>query len=215
MIPEYDKIFYSDVDIIFRMDLANLYDINIDGKYIAATRDIGLNLSKAGVEYIKSLGCVPEGDYIQSGFIIINSKLIREEGVVEKFKLFAGKKLKYQDQDILNITCAGRINILPPKYNMTDYSFFYSLCERESLYKFCSEEEIEEGLKSGNLHYNGHKPWKKYSVNFDVWWEYYRRSPFYNEKEYFDFYYSKLNEYDQLSLWNRIKILIRYFVVRK
>ncbi len=67
----------------------------------------------------------------------------------------------------------------------------------------------------GNIHFNGHKPWKKYSTNFDIWWEYYRKSPFFDEKFYFDFFYYRLNIFDQLSLLKRIKILVRYFIYGK
>ena len=51
-----------------------------------------------------------------------------------------------------------------------------------------------------------------YCVNFDIWWEYYRKSPVFDRQFYFDFFYSRLNELDRLSLWKRIKILVRYFV---
>ena len=77
------------------------------------------------------------------------------------------------------------------------------------------KEAIEVALNKGTLHYNGHKPWKKYCVNFDIWWEYYRNSPFFDPHFYFEFYYSKLDELDQLSLWKRIKIWLRYFIIRK
>lgn len=56
---------------------------------------------------------------------------------------------------------------------------------------------------------------EKYSINFDVWWEYYRKSPFFDERFYFDYFYYRLNIFDQLSLWKRIKILVRYFVYGK
>ena len=95
---------------------------------------------------------------------------------------------------------------------MTDYSFYYSIKERDKLKTLFNSELIENAIQNGNLHFNGHKPWKKYCINFDIWWEYYRKSPFYDEKFYFDFFYSKLDELDQLSLWKRIKILVRYFV---
>lgn len=215
IIPEYDKIFYSDVDVIFRMDLSELYQLDIEDKYIAATRDLGLNLNDDGINYIRQLGSVSPGEYIQSGFIMLNSKLLREDGVVERFKNLSKRKLKFQDQDILNIACVGKIAFISLKYNMTDYSFLYSIKGREKLHQYYSDKEIENALSSGILHYNGHKPWKKYSVNFDVWWEYYRKSPFYDDQVYFDFYYSRLNEYDQLSLWKRIKILIRYFIIKR
>ena len=146
LIPEYDKVIYADVDIIFRMDLSELYNTEIGDNYIV---------------------------------------------------------------------CKDKIYYLPMEYNMTDYSYMFAMRKRSLLQNLFSEEEIDDALKQGNIHYNGHKPWKKYSVNFDIWWEYYRKSPFFDEKFYFEFFYTRLNELDQLSLWKRIKILIRYFVYGK
>ena len=212
IIPEYDKIVYSDVDVIFRMDLSKLYSEDLNDNYLAATRDLGLNLSKDGLDYIASVPELEAGSYLQSGFIVLNSKKIREDGLVQQFKTEAKRKLKFQDQDILNITCRGKVKFLPLEYNMTDYSFYYAMKERQLLYKWFDDEMIDNAISSGNLHFNGHKPWKKYCVNFDIWWEYYRKSPVYDEKFYFDFYYNKLDELDQLSLWKRVKILARYFI---
>lgn len=215
LIPEYDKVIYSDVDILFRMDLAELYSLNIKSYYLAATRDLGVNLSADGKKYISSVDGLIQGKYLQSGFILINNKKILEDNLILKFKELSNRKLKFQDQDILNLSCRCKVFFLPLKYNMTDYSYYFINCERELISSLCDEKEIIEAVKTGNIHYNGHKPWKKYSVNFDIWWEYYRKSPFFDEKFYFDFFYNKLNELDQLSLWKRIKILIRYFVYGK
>lgn len=215
LISEYDKVIYSDVDVVFRMDLWDLYQINLDGYYLAATRDLGLNLSNDGVEYIKTLNGVKAGDYLQSGFIVLNSSLILRDGLVGQFKSLAKQKLKFQDQDILNIACHDKVKYLSLEYNMTDYSFYYVMKEYDRLLDMFGKEAVDVAMNKGTLHYNGHKPWKKYCVNFDIWWEYYRSSPFFDPQFYFDFYYSKLDELDQLSLWKRIKILIRYFIVRK
>lgn len=215
LIPEYDKVIYSDVDVVFRMDLWDLYQINLDGYYLAATRDLGLNLSKEGAEYIKTLDEVKVGDYLQSGFIVLNSSLILRDGLVGQFKSLAKQKLKFQDQDILNIACHDKVKYLSLEYNMTDYSFYYVMKECDRLLGMFGKEAVDAALNKGTLHYNGHKPWKKYCVNFDIWWEYYRNSPFFDPQFYFDFYYSKLDELDQLSLWKRIKILLRFFIVRK
>lgn len=214
LIPEYDKVIYADVDIIFRLDLWDVYNTDIGDNYIAATYDLGMNLGDDGQKYIKSMPELAIGEYIQAGFVIFNSKAILDNGIIDKFLGQSKRKLKYQDQDILNIVCAEKKYILSSVYNMTDYSFYYLLNKNELL----TGQYIlpyNEAIYSSNLHYNGHKPWKKYSTNFDIWWEYYRKSPFYDEKFYFNFFYSKLNEYDQLSLWKRIKILIRFFVYGK
>lgn len=212
LIPEYDKVIYSDVDVIFRMDLSELYSLDLKDNYLAATKDLGLNLSKDGVAYIQSMPELHLGDYLQSGFIVINNKKILKDDLVQQFKSTAERKLKYQDQDTLNIVCHGKILELSLKYNMTDYSFYYALVERNLLQTLYSNDVIDDAIRYGNLHFNGHKPWKKYCVNFDIWWEYYRKSPYFNEQFYFEFFYKKLDELDSLSLWERIKILIRYFV---
>ena len=173
---------------------------------------MGINLGEDGKKYIASTPGLAQGDYLQSGFIVINSAAMRKGNLVEQFKTLAKRNYKFQDQDILNIACKGRVYYLPPCYNMTDYSYTYMIKYRDLAKTLYAEEEIAQALDSGNIHFNGHKPWKKYSVNFDIWWEYYRKSPCFDEKFYFDFFYSKLNELDQLSLWKRVKILVRYFI---
>ena len=215
LIPEYDKILYADVDIIFRLDLADLYNTDLGDNYLAGTYDLGMNLGADGQKHIDSTLGLSQTDYLQSGFIILNSKAIRENGLLEQFRQEAKKRYKFQDQDILNIVCRGRKLAIPWKYNMTDYSFFYAMNKRELLSAKYANSDINEAISTGNLHFNGHKPWKKYCVNFDIWWEYYRKSPYFDEKFYFDFFYHRLNMFDQLSLWKRIKILIRYFVYGK
>lgn len=37
LIPQYDKIIYADADIIFRLDLSNLYSTDLGSNYLAAT----------------------------------------------------------------------------------------------------------------------------------------------------------------------------------
>ena len=215
MFPQFDKVIYADVDMIFRQDLANIYQTNLGNNYIAATYDLGMNLFDGWRQYVQSLLELVPGDYIQAGFLIMNCQLLRNEKVPEQFKLLAKRKFRFQDQDVLNICCKGRIKILPWHCNMTDNAFFFINEKPELLSEKYANSDIDEAKRMGNLHYNGHKPWKKFSVNFDIWWEYYRKSPFYDEKFYFKFFYNKLNEYDQLPLWKRVKILVRYFVYGK
>lgn len=212
LIPEYNKIIYSDVDVIFRMDLSQLYQSDLAGYLLAATKDLGLNLSKEGKEYIVSTLGLIQGNYLQAGFIIMNNALMRKDKKEKQLKALAKQKYKHQDQDILNIVCQGKVFYLPPCYNMTNYSYNYMLHDYDLVETLYTDEEIRFALSHGNIHYNGQKPWKGYCINFDIWWEYYRKSPFFDEKFYYDFFAKKLDEYDRLSLWKRIKILGRYFI---
>lgn len=209
LIPEYDKIIYADVDIIFRMDLSDVYQQDLSDYYVAATLDLGINVKK---EYIASVKGLELGKYIQAGFLIFNLKQMREDNMVPTFLRLAKNNYTYQDQDVLNIACGNRIKYLPPCYNVTDCALIYIYWHKDKLPEWYSEEDCKFATQFGNIHYSGYKPWNRYAIGFDVWWEYYRKSPFFDEQFYFKFFFDKTMLLESLTLWKRIKILIRYFV---
>lgn len=214
MLPDVDKIFYADVDMIFRADLSEIFGLDISHNYVAATPDLGMILTEAGQKHISEIGLKDKNKYLQAGFLMMNTKKMREDGIVDQFIALSKNKYQFQDQDILNIVCDGQYKLLPIMYNMTDYVYMF-LHQKHEYFNNMSDTEISNALKKGTLHYNGHKPWKKYSLNFDIWWEYYRSSPVFDYEYYYDFFYQKKDLYDRLSLIKRIKILIRYFVYGK
>ena len=114
--------------------------------------------------------------------------------------------------DIINIACYSKIKPLSPAFCLTNFLSDLLINRKEEILAYFSEEEIEHALRYGIVHYNGPKPWNGFCVNYDIWWETYRKSPFFDEKFYFDFYNRKQNELDHLSLWKRIKILARFFI---
>lgn len=211
LISEYDKIIYSDVDVIFRSDLSDFY-LSTDMKdyYIAGVNSFA-HLIPENLAYYKRMGMDAKG-IIYSGNLIFNSKKIIEDNIIPKFRSLALNKYKFQDMDILNIVCKDKIKHLPPEFCLTTYISQWAVYSRSQLNEFWENKVINKALSEGIVHYNGQKPWKGFCINFDIWWEYYRKSPFFDEKYYFNFFYNHLNELDQLSLWKRIKILIRYFV---
>lgn len=212
LVPEYDKVIYADADIIFRMDLSEVYSQDFKDNYIAAVKDPGINLTDDGLNHIKTLAGVQSGRYINSGFLVMNTSLMRKDKIVDTLKITALRKWRFQDQDTLNIVCSGRIVEIAPKYNMMDYSYLFGLKHPDKWQTLYPVSAFQDGVRNGNIHYNGHKPWKKWCVNFDIWWQYFRLSPVYDENYCFDFYYSHLNELDSLPLLKRIKILARYFI---
>ena len=215
IITEYDKIIYSDVDVIFRSDLSDTYfNTDMTNSYVAGVNAL-VQFIPDLKKYYSNLGNVNIGGIIYAGNIIFNSANIRKDNLVEWFKELAKNNYKFQDLDVLNIACQGKITYLEPGFCLTTYVAELSIYDRNKLQLIWNSDEINKALKTGIVHYNGQKPWKGYCVNFDIWWEYYRKCPFFDEKYYFDFFYSRLNELDQLSLWKRIKILVRYFVYGK
>ena len=205
IIPEYDKIIYSDVDVIFRDDLSSIYlHTDMDGYYIAGVSTPYSDITT----YVKKIIGVEISEYICAGNLMMNSKKMRDDKVVTEFKRVAAQNWLYQDQDTLNLVCRGKIKLLAPSFGLVN-----TLHEilSDSTQSYYSEEQRRYALQYGILHYNGPKPWKQTCLNLDIWWEYYRRSIFFDEKFYHDFFYQLVTDYDRLSLSKRIKIMIRYF----
>lgn len=209
LFPHLEKAIYSDVDIVFRMDLQEVFAIELGEAYVAGALDVGMNTFE--LDYVKKLG-IKQWSYIQAGFMMFNLRKMREDDLVEKFKKEAAKCYKYQDQDTLNIVCEGRKKILEPCWNLNDCSYMQFLSERPTIAPWMTEEQIKRALKTGNIHYSGYKPWERYSIAFDIWWEYYRKSPMFNEYRYYKFFYDKTLLLDSLSLWKRIKGVLRFFI---
>lgn len=213
VITEYDKIIYSDVDVIFRQDLSDLYnEVRFEGNALVAGVNSLSHLLPETRAYYENRFHIDPGKTIYAGNIVMNLKAMREESTVSRFVSMASEKFRFQDMDMINLVCQGRIEYLPPKYCITTYFCLFSAHDKSKLLDLWNETEIDEAENSGIVHYNGQKPWKSYCVNFDIWWEYYRKSPFFDPEFYFDFFYRRLDEFDRLPLWKRIKILARYFI---
>ena len=180
MLPEFlvglDRVIYTDVDVLFRGNLALIWDINMQGKLIAGVKG-AVNLHNkwewnSSRPYWKELA-EEKGKYINAGITVLNLKEMRTQKIMEKWKTMADYQFYYQDQDILNITCKGKIAFLPPKYNcmaymnQTDYDAFVT----ERIYT--REEASAAYDEPVILHYAGDKPWKRYDTNRgNLWWEY-------------------------------------------
>lgn len=208
VIPEYDKIMYHDVDVIFRDDLAEIFhSTDMEGYYFAGVSTPYSDLT----EYVnKNIG-VPIEQYIASGNLIINSKFIRENNIVSQLINCAQKNWKYQDMDVINLICKGHIKNLPPYFCIVGTT---SEILKDINQPYYSKEEADLARHFGILHFNGAKPWNTWCYNFDIWWEYYRKSIYFDPIFYFEFYHNKLVELDNLPLKKRIKILLRYFFIR-
>lgn len=214
-IPEYKTIFYSDVDVIFRDDLSELYmNTDMTGYYVAGVNSLS-HLNPSTNKYYNEIIGIDSKNVIYAGNILMNSELLRSDNVISQFKEHVYQKYRFQDLDILNIVCQGKIKYLSPNFCLTTDISEHASNNRYKIKDLWTNEEIQYALEKGIVHYNGQKPWKGGCINFDIWWEYYRKSPFFDQVYYFDFFNKMLNELDCLTLWKRFKILIRYFVFGK
>lgn len=211
IIPEYVKILYSDVDVIFREDLAHYYDIDLGDNYFAGVDNC--SVLRPGVrDYIcDELGLDWKNGYFYSGNLVINSAQLLADGKLKDFRVLGKNNYLQQDMDIINIACNGKILPLGPSYCLT-VQLYDLICSRpDDMKVIYGTDEINHALKSGIVHYNGAKPWKEVCPNMDIWWSYYRNSIFYDEEFTHRFWKDQTYRLEKMSLIKRIKLVGRYF----
>lgn len=99
-----DKILYLDIDMMVGGDIAELYNIDIDGYEYAAVKE------KIGSKIIRP-------DYINAGMLLLNMKKIKETGMLRKSReLIKTKKMLFADQDAIFRSTTQK-KLLPRKYN--------------------------------------------------------------------------------------------------
>lgn len=215
IIKEYDKIIYSDVDVIFREDLTWAYEIDLKNNHFAAVDNCSV-FRKDIRDYLKNALKIDwRKGYYYSGNLVINLKQIREENITSRFRELAKNNYVQQDMDIMNIASNGRFLALSPAFCLTNYLYDLIINQKEKMQTLFPEEELQHALKNGIVHYNGAKPWKQPCHNMDIWWDYYRRSIFFDQKNCFDFFDGLQNAEVRMSLKKRIKLLARYFIYGK
>lgn len=172
LIPQYDKIIYSDVDIIFQNNLREAYDLDLTGFYLAGVSTPGAK-AKSFEKYIKSLQS-EVSHYINSGFLVINAASQRKSELNNRFLELSKNNYTYQDQDIINIACDGKILPLTDKWNVIPF--------------YCNDNHLAYKMLNtgGVIHYAGAKPWKEFTFGRDLWWGVYLRSIFRDDRYYYE-----------------------------
>lgn len=144
-----DKIIYLDADTIINGSLRELWEEDINKFYVAGVEDNPARFMK------EIVGMNNNTDkYINSGVMVMNLKLWREEKIEEKvllfMKIFDGK-VPHHDQGVINGVCKGKIKILHPKFNCMSQFFLHSSKQIKllsNLNHYYSEKQLKEAIKS-------------------------------------------------------------------
>ena len=170
---EEDKCIYLDTDIIVCGDIAEIYNMPMDGYVVAGVKAPTYHqFADQGKEYMKKTGLPSMDQYINAGVLVLDLDKLRKENYTQKALQLIHKPLPTQDQDIINLLCYDKIKHLPFKYNVP---VTYHLEKKTELIdKVFTQEEWKEGIENPYiLHFCGPlKPWEYFNVPFaDRWWE--------------------------------------------
>lgn len=161
-----DKVLYLDSDTIVDGCLDKLWDLDLGDNYMAGVDDC------LSGKYRKLVDISENGTYCNSGVLILNLKKFRDNNIIEKFLKFISNHkgfIVFNEQSILNSVFAGKVYILPLKYNVYSLVFAFKRNELMNLrkpYKYSYNEKEYESAKNKPVivHYTGcfiiaKRPW--------------------------------------------------------
>ena len=188
VLPGYDKVLYLDSDLIVRGDVAELYATELGDNLLGAAHDIDYlgNLNMNDGERMKYtqevLGLKDPYGYFQAGVLLLNTAEMRRLYPFQKWlEIAAEPKYIYDDQDILNAHCQGRVTYLDNTWNvMNDCGG-----RIKKVFSFAPADVYDAYMAAYStpkiLHYAGfEKPWKLgFCDQAELYWFYARQTPFY------------------------------------
>ena len=160
-----DRVIFLDCDTLVGSCLKDLYEYKIKGKLIAGVVDDGIS---AYLEDEKDIFGYKKGNYINAGVLLLNLEGLRKINFVSKceraYEEFSSQ-IKFNDQDLINLTLESDKHILPERFN--------------TFAKFTEKQDIVEkkinSLNKSILHFIGDiKPWQSWNLPpfCELWMQY-------------------------------------------
>lgn len=188
LLPFYTKVLYLDSDLVVTGDVAELYHTDVTGNLLAAARDVdflgNLNMPDGKrMAYAEDVLKMRDPyDYFQAGVLLLNTGEMRSFMTMDQWLEEASDPtLIYNDQDVLNRCCEGRVTYLDNAWNvMID-------CDGRigRIFSFAPAAVFDAFLRARGdaliTHYAGfQKPWNMVGCDkAELYWEYARKTPFY------------------------------------
>lgn len=190
ILKNFDKIIFTDVDLIFEKDPAELYNINIDGYPLAACSDLMMDLMiniKDDNDWFGYLKNVLKLDdpykYFNTGVMILNLKEFNKNNYTLKLLELVSKiKFRILEQDALNYFFKTNIKYIDTSWNFPilhrGFKQVIDLMPENSLAQYKNDKKDPK-----IIHYAGYfKPWIFVDEDLaDVWWKYARNTIFYEK----------------------------------
>lgn len=179
LVPEfnqYDRILYSDVDICVVDDISDIFSTELDGLYLAGCR-IPAFLAEQASHFPPEL----RERYVAGGIWLMNLSQLRKDGMGGKILALMRNppfRLIWNDQDVMNLACAGKVGFL--SYRYCSIPFWRSVLEKVDYIdaRYPNDELREAMFRPKVVHYASTKPWNGACEGEDLWHFWRRRTGF-------------------------------------
>jgi len=171
--PQYDRIVYSDVDVVFADDISELWNVDLTDVYLAGVRSWSLKFLPNTLSHLKPKHFeLLKDKYVSGGLWVLNLQKIREDRLEERMLEIVRDNTivkRWNDQDVMNIACAGKVRFLPLNY--IALPFLDEALRTPGFASHYTRDELYDSLlRPKILHYAGTKPWQS-RTNWDCdWW---------------------------------------------
>lgn len=155
-----DKVLYLDGDCIVRHTLLPLWQTDISSYAVGAVFDV----SEGNIEFYNRLRYPPASGYFNAGVMLINLVYWRQHHVLDLFLDYMNayrSRIKYEDQDILNVILQDKKKFIPAKYN-----FQTSFLKNKAGWDYWKHaDELKEAMADPVIvHFTlKNKPWEAYA----------------------------------------------------
>lgn len=186
MLKNYSRVLFTDLDVIIRRDLRELYEIDLHGKPMAAALDYAAKGMFESNNWdllaytTDSLKLANPRVYYNTGVCVFDLDYFRAHNcTAELLQMLHGSNFRYLEQDALNIYFQGKIRELPVCWNWPPKnSYFNDIWAKMPAADRRAYEAAER--EAGVVHYIGIKPWVNPEEHSAwLWWGYFRQTPLY------------------------------------
>ena len=192
LLPNVDKAIYLDSDLIVDADVAELYDTDVTGYPLAATRDADTIGQIEGYDatvgpYLKDeLGMDDPHDYFQAGVLLMNlAELRRTVSPREFLRLSTLRMWRWLDQDVLNRVVNGHYVRVHMRWNyLMDWQHLRRTHIIANAPADVRAEYEEAAANPAIIHFAGpdNRPWLYPDADrAELFWRYAMHSPYLDE----------------------------------
>ena len=192
LLPNVDKAIYLDSDLIVDADVSELFDTDVTGYPLAATRDADTIGQICGYDatvgpYLRDeLGMDDPMDYFQAGVLVMNLAWLRAHVTPEELLGVSTERMwRWLDQDVLNKVVNGRYVRVPMRWNyLMDWQHL-----RRTHIVACAPADVRAQYDAvaadpAIVHFAGpdNRPWLYMDADrADLFWRYAMRCPYLDE----------------------------------
>ncbi len=192
LLPNVDKAIYLDSDLIVDDDVAELFDVDVTGYKLAATRDADTIGQIDGYDatvgpYLKDeLGMDDPHDYFQAGVLLMNLAELRRTVTPEEFLALSTERMwRWLDQDVLNKVVNGDYVRVHMRWNyLMDWQHLRRTHIIANAPADVRAEYEEAAADPAVIHFAGpdNRPWLYPDADrAELFWHYAMRSPYLDE----------------------------------